>query len=218
MPHSRSPRSAAALCIGALAIFLFATQAVARDYEKLDDCHYMQNPANDGDSFHVKHEGREYIFRIFFVDTPETENTFPERVQEQAAYFGITPEQALRIGKIAAEFTRGKLAAHPFTVYTRWQDARGESRLPRHFAHVIADDKSLAELLVANGLARIYGMPAVMPDGTSAKAYEAHLRDLEAKAKTQHLGAWSLQPGASPAATTSKDAWNQLFRKASPTP
>ena len=33
--------------------------------------------------------GQEYIFRLYCVDTRETDDRFPERVAEQAAHFGI---------------------------------------------------------------------------------------------------------------------------------
>lgn len=197
-----------------------APASTARDYEKLETCHLLSNPSNDGDSFHVSQEGKEFIFRTYFVDTPEVENEFPDRIKEQAKYFGLTPKEALRIGKIAQQFTHEKLAGKPFTVYTRWQDAKGESRLPRYYAHIVIEDKTLAELLVANGLARVFGTPANLPDRTTAAAFKARLEVLEAKAKSQHLGAWSVKvasvpkaagdwgtifptkPGASPAAAT----------------
>jgi endonuclease YncB( thermonuclease family) len=34
----------------------------------------MENASNDGDSFHVKADGEERIFRLYFVDTPESES------------------------------------------------------------------------------------------------------------------------------------------------
>lgn len=181
----------------------------AREYEKLEHCHLLPNSSNDGDSFHVGFEGKEFIFRTYFVDTPEVENEFPARVEEQAKYFGITPKEALRIGKIAAQFTHEKLAGKPFTVYTRWHDAKGESRLPRYFAHIVVENQTLAELLVANGLARVFGLPASMPDHTTAAAFKTRLEGLEAQAKSQRLGAWSLTTAA--AAPKPADSWNSFF-------
>lgn len=189
----------------------------AKPLEKIEHCHLMPNPANDGDSFHVRANGKEFIFRLYFTDTPETEDRFPERVAEQAAYFGIKPEAALRIGKIAAEFTRAKLSKE-FTVYTRFQFAKGESRLPRYYAFVMVGDQTLEELLVGNGLARVFGMPAILPDGTRPKDFEEHLRTLEAKAKSQKLGGWSR--GAAPEQKAGS-SWDQMFpgrAMASPSP
>ena len=211
------PRFFVFLAVVALVGSQTPAQAAGRDFEKLEQCHLIPNPANDGDSFHVRHEGKEFIFRLYLVDTPETEATFPERVQEQAAYFDLKPDEALRIGKIAQAFTHNKLAGKPFTVFTRWQDAKGASRLPRYYAHVVIEDKLLSELLVANGLARIFGMPANTPTGMTASAFNAHLRTLEAKAKADHLGGWSAHSAktAAPAA----DSWSSMFAPhATPSP
>ena len=70
-------------------LFLAAPARAVTPWEKLDDCQLIANPANDGDSFHVRHRGQEYIFRLYYVDAAETENEFPERVAEQAAYFKL---------------------------------------------------------------------------------------------------------------------------------
>ena len=76
-----------------LLIFLFSCVAVARADEHwvtYKDCRYLPNVANDGDSFHVRAAGREYIFRLYFVDAPETDMRIPDRVAEQAKYFHVT--------------------------------------------------------------------------------------------------------------------------------
>src|SRR6478609_5888016 len=70
----------------------------------LTDCHYLPNPANDGDSFHVKAGKGEYIFRLYFVDSPETDNSLPDRLAEQSQYFGATTPQTLQIGLEAEKF------------------------------------------------------------------------------------------------------------------
>src|SRR5439155_26665104 len=127
--------------LAAVVVLLFggAATPAAESWQTLKGCRLVLNPANDGDSFHVRHEGQEHIFRLYFVDTPETDLSFPERVREQADYFKITPAQAVRVGKKAAEFTERRLGAHPLTVLARWEGAEGRSRLPRHYAFVIAD-------------------------------------------------------------------------------
>ena len=45
----------------------------AQNFQKLENCTYVDNKWNDGDSFHVQSD-REFIFRIYFVDTPESES------------------------------------------------------------------------------------------------------------------------------------------------
>ncbi len=165
-----------------------------------ENCQLLPNPANDGDSFHVRANGREYIFRLYFVDTPETEATFPQRVAQQARYFAVTVPKVLQLGKDAERFTREQLT-HPFTIITRKQDARGESRLRRYFAFVEMDHADLAEELVAHGLARIYGATAQAPTMKGTAAEEGKLRQLEVAARAQRLGGWGI--GAASSATHS---------------
>ncbi len=50
--------------------------------------------------------------------------------------------------------------------------------------------RDLNELLVENGLARIYGVRTLLPDGRDSRAYLARLKELEEQAKLQRRGAW----------------------------
>jgi endonuclease YncB( thermonuclease family) len=134
----------------------------------LNNCQYLPNRANDGDSFHVRANGKEYIFRLYYVDAPETDKSIPKRVAEQAAYFRVNRSQTIRIGLEAERFTREQLS-RPFVVRTCFQDARGRSRLPRYFAFVQIDHTDLGESLVANGLARVYGAASVAPQMNAPK-------------------------------------------------
>ncbi len=103
--------------------------------------------------------GHEYIFRLYFVDAPETDASFPERVAEQAAYFKLSIPQTLQLGEYAKKFVEEKLR-QPFTVRTCLQGALGRSSQERFYAFVETKDGDLAELLVANGLARVHGSGA----------------------------------------------------------
>ncbi|MEP6604289.1 MAG: hypothetical protein ABJB69_10105 [Spartobacteria bacterium] len=96
----------------------------------LNDSYYVANASNDGDSFHVTAAGKPYLFRLYFVDTPETDTGLGDRIDEQAKYFGITPEQTVTVGKLAQEFTREKLT-QAFAVRTCFQDALGRSKMQR---------------------------------------------------------------------------------------
>jgi competence protein ComEA len=100
------------------------------DWVTLENCRLIPNPANDGDSFHVVADGKEYLFRLYFVDAPETDAANPARLIEQAKHFGISVPQVIEVGEIAREFTRDKLA-EPFTVFTRMSNAMGRSKLER---------------------------------------------------------------------------------------
>ena len=69
----------------------------------------------------------------------------------------------------------------------------------RYYALVFtADGSDLAELLVRNGLARIYGTRTRLPDGRDSRTFLAHLSELEAQAKTARRGGWGKAKFASP--------------------
>ncbi|MGA2138239.1 MAG: thermonuclease family protein [Verrucomicrobiia bacterium] len=173
-----------------LTTFCLARLACAtEEWQTLKDCILIPNHANDGDSFHVRHDGKEYIFRLYFIDTPETENEFPDRVANQAKYFHIPVANVLAIGREAARFTAQELNGR-FTVVTRWQGARGQSKLPRHYALVEINGKDLSEELVTEGLARVFGVRANRPGAPPAKQVIAKLKQLERVAKLNHRGAW----------------------------
>jgi endonuclease YncB( thermonuclease family) len=175
-------------------VFLLAPLARASEWKTFKDCRFMPNEANDGDSFHVRADNKEYIFRLYFVDAPETDTSVAGRVDDQAKYFHVSVPQALQIGIEAERFTQQKLA-RPFTVRTCLQDARGRSRLPRYFAFVQIDNVDLGELLVANGLARVYGAASDAPDMNTPEVEWRKLRELEGKAKEQKIGGWGVGAG-----------------------
>ena len=151
--------------------------------------HYLIKRPNDGDSFHVSVEGHEYIFRLYFVDAPETSAEFRDRVEEQAKYFGVTVDQVLEVGDLAKQFTREKLT-EPFLVRTCWEDAGGRSRMQRFYAFVQTRTGDLGEQLVENGLARSHPATA-KPEGlTSAAAEWQKLMTMEQKAKREKVGGW----------------------------
>jgi DNA uptake protein ComE-like DNA-binding protein len=191
-----------------ICLFAFiASASAAEPWRTWKDCQLLPNESNDGDSFHVRAEGREYIFRLYFVDAPETDASFPNRVRDQAKYFHLTLPETLQVGTEAERFTRQKLA-QSFTVRTCLQDARGRSRLPRYFAFVQIENADLGELLVANGLGRVYGAASDAPDMNTPEVEWRKLEQLERKAKEQKIGGWGIgssrlntraaaQPGAS---------------------
>lgn len=162
--------------------------AFAAEFERLDGCRLIENIYNDGDSFRVQHAGKEYVFRLYFVDTPETRR-YVKRSQDQAAYFSISSDEAIYLGKKASAFTENLLSG-TFTVYTRWRKALGRGKLPRYYALVKIGEGDLAELLVKNGLARNHGMKTALPDGRDSQSYLLKLSSLEEKAKSAGHGGW----------------------------
>jgi endonuclease YncB( thermonuclease family) len=178
-------------------VFCFAGVAfgwdnVVKPWQKLEKCRIVDSYGNDGDSFHVMHGEKEYVFRICFADCAETSMTYPPRIKDQADWWGISDKDVVKAGHDATDFTMKLLKGRSFTVYTKFKDARGNSALGRNFAmiKVPESDSYLSEKLVEAGLARTYGYAVATPDGMSRKAYRSKLDALEKKAKKDHVGAW----------------------------
>ena len=163
-------------------------------WEKLESA-VLGDGYMDGDSMYVRHKGKTYIFRLYFVDTPETDDRSQDRNREQASYFGVSTDRVIPLGEQAKKFTRSLLSGRQLTVWTRWQDARGASQQQRFFACIEVDGQDLADALVANGLARVFGASAVTHDGQSPDNRFARLRQLESRAKARKLGAWGDKKG-----------------------
>jgi len=171
-------------------LFFVPVCVFAKKWESLEECNLKKNPFNDGDSFHVSHKGKEYIFRLYFVDTPECDNNYPKRIKEQSKYWKISKKETIKLGKNAKKFTK-KMLDKKFTVVTCWEDARGSSKKQRFFAFVkTSSGNDLAELLVSNGVARIYGMWADHPTGFNSKKLKENLKKIEKNAKKSEIGGW----------------------------
>lgn len=161
-----------------------------KPWEKLEGCRFMKDRYGDGDSFHVSHKGKEYIFRLYFVDAPESSDDKPFRVRSQAKYFGITEQQVLDYGHKATLFTDA-LLQQPFTVYTQWLDAKGSSQLPRYFGVIITKEgKNLAQLLTEKGLVRVYGAAADVPKVLKGNEFRLKLDEIQRKMQKSKQGAW----------------------------
>ena len=184
--------------IAVVFVWTAAVDLPARDGSKewivLKDCRLIPNPANDGDSFHVSVGPNEYLFRLYFVDAPETDEMTPRRLVEQAKYFAITVPQAIEVGRAAKEFTREKLS-EPFTVFTHMSDAMGQSRLERFYAFVQTSEGDLGEQLVRNGLARLYGFKGPPPGLKSSRIEFDKLQQFENEARQEKIGAWGVNVG-----------------------
>jgi endonuclease YncB( thermonuclease family) len=155
----------------------------------LRDCRLIADQYRDGDSFHVACSGKEYVFRLYFVDAPETSDEPEERLREQQKHFGVTHPLLKEAGAAARQFTAEQLK-HGFSVTTRWENAGGRGRLPRFYAFVNARGRDLGELLVARGLARTHGEDAILPNGVRAKDHRAKLRSMEKAAREKRIGIW----------------------------
>ncbi len=194
----------AGLIAAALALAAPTEADAAKKWREYTGCRVIPNASNDGDSFHVKPTNiktKSYLFRLYFVDTPESETSLPERLQVQAEYFGIAdPKDVVKIGKAAVKFTEDFLADGNFTVYSRLSDALGRSDMDRDYAMVMnAAGEDLGTELVRNGLARVYGQGSDLSDLEPYKrdedAWFRRLRQVELEAKKEKRGAWAIAGG-----------------------
>jgi len=195
---SISPRFAGSALTAVVVLWATAVAVGARDGSKdwivLENCRLIVNPANDGDSFHASAGEKEYLFRLYMVDAPETEEIKPGRLVEQAKYFAMTVPQAIEVGRAAKEFAREKLS-EPFTVFTRMSDAMGSSNIERVYAFVQTKDGDLGEQLVRNGLARNHGRKAAPPGLKDSRSEIKKLQQFEDEARQEKIGGWGVNAG-----------------------
>lgn len=163
----------------------------ATAFESLQGARLLRHGSNDGDSFKVEHQGLAHHFRLYFADCAETylnaQNA--ERVRDQGRDFGgLDDARTLTLGRDARQFTRALLEAGGFVIHTRWQRVYDSNRF---YAFVVfPDGEDLSEKLVRAGLARIHTTGTTLPDGRSARQFEARLRALEREAQAAGRGAW----------------------------
>lgn len=184
-------------------------------YEVLENCQWINDRGNDGDSFRAKYGKDEYTFRLYFVDAPEKylSDKYKDqrkRVAQQGEYFGgLSPNQTVEVGLKAKAFTAKKLKGKSFTVLTTWESVYGGKR---YYAFVLlpgsTDEKPLrlCEALLEGGLARIYTkgprgqrVPGFQQGGANKNgkgndnAFKKHLYQLQAKAEKSKFGAWGVK-------------------------
>ncbi len=166
----------------------------------------------DGDSFHlrVKSGTRRYdwVIRLYGADCPETDKRFPDRNAEQAKHFGVEAKEIPTLGKEAKRQVRALFrAAKEIRLHVRAKGkektkrAAGQNQRYYGIVELIQRDGTsvlLHERLVAEGLARAFGMAAPWPEKHlkrmgEPKAEERFMRTLkqiEHKAKRDRVGIW----------------------------
>ena len=142
--------------------------------ELLEGCRLITGRNSDGDSFHVKHEKGENQFRLYFVDTPESEykeygggENNGDRLDEQGKYFnGMGRDDVAKVGKDAKAFVLNLLKEERFKILTKWEDV---VRPGREYCFVILNWEGreiyLHELLVAQGLGGFTHGGRICPKG-----------------------------------------------------
>lgn len=167
----------------------------AAELQKFSNARLINNPANDGDSFHIEADGKLILVRLYYIDCPEisiSSKTGARRLREQKRYFGLTSaEHAIHFGNEAKTYVEDILAK-AFTVHTAFANAMGRSSKGRVYAFITTSaGDDLASLLVKNGFARAHGKGRKTPDGIPRKEMIERLQDLEISAMLKRTGIWS---------------------------
>jgi endonuclease YncB( thermonuclease family) len=180
------------LCITAVACLALGAHAAEKKWARLDACRYVSDKNNDGDSFLV-HCGREKPFyvRLYFVDTPETDVSYPERVRQQYDYFGVTMDELTRGGTKARDYVQRVLAPRTFSIHTKHAGAQGRAKTIRYYGLVVVENRYLHEVLLSEGLARNVGTRVALPTGEKSKPYALALGQLEDRARLERKGLWA---------------------------
>lgn len=200
-----------------LVVVASAVAETARVWEQWDGCTLAEDRFFDGDSFQVKRHGTIYVLRLYFADAPETDASYGTRLEEQAAYFGVTEDEARRGGANAKEFT-AKFLSQPFRVITRRQGAPGASRAERIYAIVERDGWRLDAALIQSGLARATSEAADFPDVTAGQRRAAQLRSLEQKAAQERQGLWAKSQRSDRRESLTEKLTPRIFKRALPAP
>ncbi len=166
--------------------------------EVLADAHFVPDAASAGDRFRINQGGKEYLIRLAWVSCPAPTPDDKTSKKFHAGYFGITEEDAVSVGKQAAEFTNSYLSDKPLRILTRWQKDQDGAL----YAIVVPDDiGDLASILVDNGLAAVNQPSAKNPPLRKIEERAlTSLKEREAAAKQRPIqpGAWALAPESSP--------------------
>jgi len=176
-----------------VSLFGYVIPTLAADLQMFPNARLVNNPNNDGDSFHIN--VADVQVRLYYVDCPETSidsKSDARRIREQTRYFGLSSaERTIHFGNEAKNFVE-RILAKPFTLYTAFASALGRSSKGRVYGFIItADGNDLASLLVKNGFARTHGVGRETPDGIPRKQMLERFRDLEISAMLKRVGIWS---------------------------
>jgi hypothetical protein len=171
-----------------------APSPVMENFDELTDARFVPRPTNTGDRFLIQHEGKEILVRLPWISCPPIVPDDVPKLKEHAEYFHISVEDALTIGKEAADFTTAYLSDKPLRLLTKGAKDRDGAL----FAIVIAPNVGdMGSILVDNGLAAIAKPPARPQDKDKPKREEPFvqiLKEREATALKSPIlpGAWAL--------------------------
>ncbi|WP_395743170.1 hypothetical protein [Prosthecobacter sp.] len=173
-----------------------ASRAPLQKFKIYPKAKLVESRANEADTLRVKLSDteEEHIFVLYYVDALDASLTHPQRVQEQARYFGVSSQRVIEEGQRATQYVTQLLKKQPFTVMTRWEEVPG---LSRYYAFILVEVSPgrpvyLADLLVQQGYARVAGVTSGLPaDSRSINDYALELQNLRRQAQQSKAGIWA---------------------------
>lgn len=172
-----------------------AGRAPLPEFKIFPKARFIESRTNEADALRIKVSDTEdeHVFVLYFVDALDASSTHPQRVQEQARYFGVSSARVVEEGQKAAAYVTQLLKERPFTVMTRWEEVPG---LSRYYALILVEITPgkpvyLADLLVQKGFARVAGVTTSLPaDSRSLNDYALELQELRRQAQKNKAGIW----------------------------
>lgn len=156
----------------------------------------VESRANEADTLRLRIGAEEIVFVLYFVDALEASMTHPQRVADQARYFGRTQEKNIvSVGGEAAAHVAELLKTRPFEVMTRWERVPNTLRYYALIRFKQADGRSdyLMSHLLRQGYARLGGVETPLPDDPrDLPSILVDLVALSRQARERRQGIWAL--------------------------
>jgi hypothetical protein len=160
-------------------------------FEDIASAVFVNDPGNTGDRFRVEHSGGAHFIQLLWVRCPPA---VADGVALAAAakFFGTAPEDALAVGRLSAEFTRGYLSGKPLRLMLRPAAAK-DGVIP---ALVFIGEGGLYQSMLLD-----HGFAALVAPGAGAKRSVAEFalvksladREKAAREARPPVGIWALK-------------------------
>lgn len=154
---------------------------------------FVESPANTGDRFAVRHQGKTHLVQLYAIQCPpgSTRETRGDDFASSRDHFGVSANDLARGGRQATQATKDSLAGKPFSIFTK---GKKTSTSALYAWVVIEGDTLLSGRLVEEGLGEKGGelssVPAAICKGIDERKYQSWLDEKEKEASAAKQGIW----------------------------